>query len=119
MSARVRKATRYPAVVACVVLGVTVFMMAGVVPQVVDFLAANNQELPIWTVALIATSALVQDYWPLLLGLPRGGFLPDQAPGAALGPVRLWLGRLPARPAGGSARCCRRSRWRASRRCSR
>jgi type IV pilus assembly protein PilC len=70
MSARVRKATRYPAVVACVVVGVTVFMMAGVVPQVVDFLAANDQELPIWTVALIATSNLVQAWWPLLLGLP-------------------------------------------------
>jgi type IV pilus assembly protein PilC len=70
MSARVRKATRYPAVAACVVVGVTVFMMAGVVPQVVDFLAANNQELPVWTVALIATSGVVQAWWPLLLGLP-------------------------------------------------
>jgi type IV pilus assembly protein PilC len=73
MGAKVRKATRYPAVVACVVLGVTVFMMAGVVPQVVDFLAANNQELPIWTVALIWTSALVQNFWPLLLALPVTG----------------------------------------------
>lgn len=70
MSARVRKATRYPAVVACVVVGVTVFMMAGVVPQVVEFLTANDQELPIWTVALIATSNVLQVWWPLLLALP-------------------------------------------------
>jgi type IV pilus assembly protein PilC len=70
MAAKVRKATRYPAVVACVVTGVTIFMLAGVVPQVVDFLAANNRELPIWTVALIATSSFVQDFWPLLLALP-------------------------------------------------
>ncbi len=70
MAAKVRKATRYPAVVACVVTGVTIFMLAAVVPQVVEFLAANNRELPIWTVALIATSGLVQDFWPLLLALP-------------------------------------------------
>jgi type IV pilus assembly protein PilC len=70
MAAKVRKATRYPAVVACVVTGVTIFMLAGVVPQVVEFLAANNRELPIWTVALIATSGFVQDFWPLLLVLP-------------------------------------------------
>jgi type IV pilus assembly protein PilC len=83
MGARVRKATRYPAVVACVVVGVTVFMMVGVVPQVVDFLAANNQELPVWTVALIATSNLVQNWWPLLLGLPV----------AALGLIKLLVRR--------------------------
>jgi type IV pilus assembly protein PilC len=41
---------------------------------VVDFLAANNQELPIWTVALIGTSGFVQNFWPLLLVLPVAGF---------------------------------------------
>jgi type IV pilus assembly protein PilC len=75
MGSKVRKATRYPAVVACVVLGVTVFMMAGVVPQVVEFLAANNQTLPIWTEALIATSNFVRDFWPLLVGLPPVAFV--------------------------------------------
>jgi type IV pilus assembly protein PilC len=70
MAARVRKATRYPAVVACVVTGVTIFMLAGVVPQVVEFLTANNRELPIWTLALIATSDFVQELWPLLFALP-------------------------------------------------
>ena len=75
MMAKVRKATRYPAVVGCVVTGVTVFMLAGVVPQVVDFLAANNAQLPVWTVALIATSAFVQEFWPLLLALPPAAFV--------------------------------------------
>ena len=70
MATRVRKATRYPAVVACVVTGVTIFMLAGVVPQVVEFLTANNAELPIWTLALIATSNFVRDFWPLVLALP-------------------------------------------------
>jgi type IV pilus assembly protein PilC len=70
MTAKVRKATRYPAVVAVVVLGVTIFLMAGVVPHVVDFLTASNQVLPIWTTALIGTSAVVQDYWPIIVGLP-------------------------------------------------
>ncbi len=75
MIAKVRKATRYPAVVGCVVTGVTVFMLAGVVPQVVDFLRANNAELPVWTLALIATSAFVQNFWPLLLALPPAAFV--------------------------------------------
>lgn len=75
MTAKVRKATRYPAVVAFVVLGVTIFLMAGVVPQVVDFLAANDQELPIWTIALIATSGFVSNYWYILLGLPIVAFV--------------------------------------------
>jgi type IV pilus assembly protein PilC len=70
MAAKVRKATRYPAVVACVVLSVTIFLMAGVVPQVVDFLTSSNQALPIWTTALIVTSAVVQVYWPIIVGLP-------------------------------------------------
>lgn len=70
MTAKVRKATRYPALVAVVVLAVTIFLMAGVVPQVVDFLNSSNQALPIWTVALIATSAVVQVYWPIIVGLP-------------------------------------------------
>jgi type IV pilus assembly protein PilC len=39
---------------------------------VVDFLTANNRELPIWTLALIATSGFVQNFWPLLLALPVG-----------------------------------------------
>jgi type IV pilus assembly protein PilC len=72
-AAKVKKATRYPAIVAFVVTGVTVFMMAVVVPQVVEFLAANNQELPIWTTALIATSDAVRGYWPLILGGPVVG----------------------------------------------
>lgn len=70
MSAKVRKATRYPATVACVVLGVTIFMLTFVVPQVVEFLSANNRELPVWTTALVATSSFVQTFWPLILGLP-------------------------------------------------
>lgn len=70
MSTKVRKATRYPAIVACVVVGVTIFMMAVVVPQVVEFLSANNRELPIWTTALIATSSFIQNFWPLILTLP-------------------------------------------------
>jgi type IV pilus assembly protein PilC len=70
MTAKVRKATRYPIVVAVVVLGVTIFLMVGVVPQVVDFLTASNQVLPIWTTALIATSGVISSCWPIIVGLP-------------------------------------------------
>ena len=70
MVGRTKKAIRYPAFMALMVVGVTMFMMLFVVPQVVDFLQSNGEELPMPTVALIATSGLFTDWWLLFLGLP-------------------------------------------------
>lgn len=63
MDVRTRKATRYPLMLVCVVL-VTVFtMMVFVVPQVVDFLVAQKQDLPFYTRALIAVSDFFVTWW--------------------------------------------------------
>ncbi|MCB2053664.1 MAG: type II secretion system F family protein [Geminicoccaceae bacterium] len=70
MTLRVKKAVRYPAFMGLMVVAVTSFMMLFVVPQVVDFLTNNGQELPAITLALIATSGFFVDFWWLLAGLP-------------------------------------------------
>ena len=70
MQARIRKATGYPLFLLCVVLGTIAVMMTVVVPQVVDFLTEQKQELPFHTRALIGTSDFFVAWWPLVLALP-------------------------------------------------
>ncbi len=67
MVTKVRKATRYPAILAVVVGGVVMFMMSFVVPQIVTLLLSTGTELPFLTVALINTSAAIRDYWYLFI----------------------------------------------------
>jgi len=67
---KIKKATRYPIFMLLVLLGMFVMMMLFVVPQLVTFLKAEGQELPLMTVALIATSEFVQGYWYVLVVAP-------------------------------------------------
>jgi type IV pilus assembly protein PilC len=67
---RIVKAVRYPAVVLVIITGMLLFMMGVVVPGIVEFLKSNNQQLPAITVALIATSDFVQNYWWVILLTP-------------------------------------------------
>lgn len=70
MQTRVRKATRYPIVLLIVVVATVVIMMTQVVPQIVGFLQNLDQELPIATTSLVATSDFFAAYWWLVLSLP-------------------------------------------------
>jgi type IV pilus assembly protein PilC len=67
---RVGKAVRYPAVVLVLISGMLMFMMGVVVPGIVEFLKSNGSELPLITVALIATSDFVRAYWWIILLTP-------------------------------------------------
>src|SRR6185503_13384977 len=67
---RIKKAARYPVVVLIVITGMLMFMMAFVVPGIVDFLKSNGQELPPITKALIATSNFVVNFWWVILLTP-------------------------------------------------
>ena len=53
-----------------VILGLFLFMMTTVVPQVTSFLTSNGQQLPLITTALIATSEFVQTFWWVIVALP-------------------------------------------------
>lgn len=70
MEVRVRKATRYPMILAVVVLGAVGIMMGFVVPQIVDFIRNMDMELPFATVALIATSDFFANNWLLVFTAP-------------------------------------------------
>ncbi len=67
---RVKKAARYPAIVMVLILGMLGFMMGVVVPGIVEFLKSNGTELPPVTLALIATSDFVVNYWSVVILTP-------------------------------------------------
>lgn len=75
MQTKVRKATRYPIIVCVVVLATVVIMMGFVVPEIVGFIENLDQEIPIYTVALMATSKFFQAYWWAVLSAPVIAFI--------------------------------------------
>lgn len=67
MSSKIKKAIRYPIVLGLAVILTCVVMMGYVVPQIVGFIANLGQELPFYTIALVATSTFFQNYWWIIL----------------------------------------------------
>jgi len=59
----------YPAIVATIVLIVTVFLMVFLVPDIVSFVQDMGTNIPLHTKALIATSNFIINFWWLLLAL--------------------------------------------------
>ncbi len=60
----------YPAFVGTIVLAVIILLMTFLVPEMAKFLKNMNQELPLHTRALIATSDFTRKYWYAVFGLP-------------------------------------------------
>lgn len=60
----------YPAIVMLVVFAVVLFLLVYLVPQVTTLLKTMGIALPFQTRALIATSNIVLQWWPLVFGLP-------------------------------------------------
>lgn len=73
MQSKIKKATRYPMIVAFVVICVVIFMMSIVVPQIVGFLKYLDIELPWFTIWLIATSNFFIEPQFHILGIPVYG----------------------------------------------
>lgn len=70
MSSKIKKAIRYPIVLGLAVILTCVVMMGYVVPQIVGFIANLGQDLPFYTIALVATSTFFQQYWWVILFAP-------------------------------------------------
>lgn len=62
----------YPGVIACVSVGIVIFMLGYVVPQVVSAFSQARQDLPGLTVAMLVASDFVRQ-WGGLSGLGAGG----------------------------------------------
>lgn len=75
LNATTRKLMMSPLFVGSVVLGVLFFLMIYLVPQLVEFIVNMGQDLPGYTIALIATSDIVVNYWYLCIFLPIGFFI--------------------------------------------
>lgn len=69
---KMRKAVRYPAFLLTLAVAVFFFMMSSVVPQVMDFVTANEAELPLSTRALVALADLFAAHWGLFLAVLAG-----------------------------------------------
>ncbi len=73
---KVWMAMAYPAIVTVVALGIVIFLMTTVVPQVVSVFISNHQTLPLLTRMMITLSDLIRNWgWVLLLGLLAAGIL--------------------------------------------
>lgn len=68
--AQTKKLLLYPAFVGTIVLAVMMFLMVYVVPEMMAFLETMQQEMPIYTLALIATSNFFVSYWYLIPTVP-------------------------------------------------
>ncbi len=60
----------YPAFVGTTVLGITLFLMIYLVPQLTAFISNMGQTIPLQTRLLLATSGLFVHHWHLMLALP-------------------------------------------------
>ncbi|HEY1096119.1 MAG TPA: type II secretion system F family protein, partial [Alphaproteobacteria bacterium] len=70
MRRRVKKALTYPVFTLLIFLVVLTILMMFTVPQIVGFLKYMDQELPLVTRSLIATSDWLQINWPWVLVVP-------------------------------------------------
>ncbi|MBI3936277.1 MAG: type II secretion system F family protein [Betaproteobacteria bacterium] len=70
LMSQTRRLLIYPIMVFVVVIGVTLFLLMYLVPQVVGLLKTMGVTLPLQTKALIIASNLVVHYWAAIFGLP-------------------------------------------------
>ena len=70
LASQTKQLLMYPVLVLVVVVGVVLFMLIYVVPQVVQLMKAMGLVLPPQTRALIFVSNFVIDYWPFVFAAP-------------------------------------------------
>jgi general secretion pathway protein F len=80
LHAKLLGAALYPAIVSAVALGIVLFLMAYVVPQVASVFAGSKKALPFLTVVMLALSDMVRQYAGLALVIGAvGDFAARQA----------------------------------------
>lgn len=93
LRARTQRALRYPAFLLLLAAGVITFMMATVVPQVMNFVADSGGGLPWHARALLAVAGAVASYWWLMAGTAIAAAIAVKALHAAGGRMALLLDR--------------------------
>jgi type II secretory pathway component PulF len=91
-----RRALIYPGIVLTATAGLIVFLLGGVVPRFAEIFSSLHITLPWLTVALIKTSELLRDSWPMLAaGATLAGAVLIMAARAPR--LRLWRDRVALR----------------------
>lgn len=70
LASQTKRLLAYPMLVLVVVLGVLVFLLTYLVPQIVGLLKTMGVALPLQTRVLIAVSDFTVRFWPAVFGLP-------------------------------------------------
>jgi len=70
LASHTKKIIMYPAFVGVVIMGVIVFLMVYLVPQLIGFIQNMGEEVPAHTRALIYVSDIIINYWYILLAMP-------------------------------------------------
>lgn len=73
IASKVKGALIYPAIVLLVIIGVVIFMLVAVVPQIESLYENFHKELPILTAVMVAMANIVKNFWWLLIGLTVAG----------------------------------------------
>ncbi len=68
--AKAKKAVTYPAVVGTLIFAVIMFLMAFVVPDLMNAIVGLGGEIPFLSLALLETSNFIVDYWYLVVAAP-------------------------------------------------
>lgn len=69
LTAKIRLAFTYPAIVTVVAFAIVIFLLSYVVPQVVSVFANTKQKLPTLTIVMLALSDFVRNWWWAALGV--------------------------------------------------
>lgn len=67
LNQRIKNAMVYPAIMATVAVVIVTFLLTFIIPSFVEIFTDAGVELPGLTIALLATSAFITNYWYLLL----------------------------------------------------
>ncbi|MBI1395643.1 MAG: type II secretion system F family protein [Betaproteobacteria bacterium] len=70
LAAETKKLLIYPTMLLILTIGVSLFLLMYLVPQLVGVLRTMRIELPVQTRILIATSDFAMEYWWVIIGLP-------------------------------------------------
>src|SRR3989339_325404 len=72
---KIKGAMMYPAVVACIAVGASAFMLIAVIPKFSAIFSEIGVKLPLPTRVMLWLSAFIQKYIILLILMPIGGFI--------------------------------------------
>lgn len=74
IASKVRGAMVYPGIVLGVMVGVVVFMLTNVVPQIENLYKSLGKDLPFLTQMMVNSAHILTKYWPIIIIALVGGF---------------------------------------------